>query len=73
MDQVSLRSGVPRLALRVEEAAASLGISDDAYREHVAPFVRIVRRGRLKLVAVEELERFLNENAERLLDDRRAA
>jgi hypothetical protein len=69
----SRHHGVPRLALRVEEAAASLGISDDAYREHVAPFVRIVRRGRLKLVAVRELERFLDDQAERLLDDRQAA
>ena len=28
----------------------------------------MVRRGRLKLVAVSELQRFLDENAERLLE-----
>lgn len=61
---------VPRIALRVEEAAAALGISDDAYRAHVAPHVRIVRRGRLKLVAVSELERFLDEHGERVFGGR---
>ncbi len=43
---------VPRLALTVEEAAAALGVGEDFFREHVASEVRIVRRGRRKLVAV---------------------
>jgi hypothetical protein len=71
--QERLQSPVPRLALRVEEAAASLGISPDAYAEHVAPYVRVVRRGRLKLVAVAELERFLAEHAEAVFESRRGA
>ncbi len=45
---------VPRIALRVEQAAEALGISPDFYREHVAPHVRVIRRGRLKLVPVAE-------------------
>ena len=64
---------VPRLALRVEEAAAAIGVSDDFYRAHVAPHVRVVRRGRLRLVAVRELERFLDENAELVFERERAA
>lgn len=63
------RPEIPRLALRVEEAAVALGVSDDFYREHVAPEVAVVRRGRLKLVAVTELQRWLDDNQERVLDN----
>lgn len=59
---------VPRLALNVEEACASLGVSWDFWQEHIAPDVCVVRRGRRKLVAVRELERWLAENAERVLE-----
>ena len=68
-----VQSAVPRLALRVEEAAAALGVSDDFYREYVAPDLKITRRGRVRLVAVTELQRWLEHNAEGLLDVRRAA
>ena len=61
------REGVPRLALDVTEACEALGVSWDFWREHVAPDVRIVRRGRRKLVPVAALERWLDENAERAL------
>ena len=60
-------AAVPRLALSVEEACAALGVSWDFWSEHVAPELRIVRRGRRKLVAVAELERWLAENGEQLL------
>jgi excisionase family DNA binding protein len=60
---------VPRVALRVEEAAAALGVSDDFFREHVADELRWVRRGRLKVVPVSELERWLEANAHRTLED----
>jgi hypothetical protein len=52
------------LALNVEEACAALGVSWDFWAEHIAPEVRVVRRGRRKLVAVSELERWLDRNAE---------
>jgi hypothetical protein len=55
---------VPRIALRVEEAAAALGVSDDFYRAYIAPHVRTLRRGRVKLVTVDELQRFADENSE---------
>ncbi len=62
-----LTSNVPRLALSVEEACEALGVSWDFWKEHVAPEVRVVRRGRRKLIAVEELRRWLDESAERVL------
>ncbi len=60
---------VPRLALRVEEAAVALGVSDDHFREHIAHELRWVRRGRAKFVAVSELEAWLDRNAERVLGE----
>ena len=62
-------STVPRLALTVAEASASLGVSDDFFREHVAPELRIVRAGRKRLIAVKELERWLSTSASRILDE----
>lgn len=53
-----------RLALRVpEEAAAALGMSDESFNRHVRPHVRLVRLGRLVLVSVAELQRYLDEAA----------
>ncbi len=64
-----VQSAVPRLALRVGEAAAALGVSEDYFAEHVAPELRWVRRGALKLVSVQELERWLAANGARTLED----
>jgi len=52
-----------RLALRPEEAAEALGVSDDFFRANIAPELRAVRRGRIKLYAISEVERWLTENA----------
>jgi hypothetical protein len=68
---VAKKVSAPRLALNVEEACESLSISWDTWREHVEPDVRIVRVGRRKLIAVAELERWLAENAESTLEQRR--
>jgi excisionase family DNA binding protein len=54
-----------RLALSPNEAAAALGVSRDYFDEHVGPELRIVRRGRRRLIAVQELERWLNTEASR--------
>jgi excisionase family DNA binding protein len=59
---------VPRLALSLDEAAASLGVSRDYFDEHVRPELRVARRGRRVLIAVTELERWLEQNAARVLD-----
>jgi hypothetical protein len=57
-----------RLALRPEEAAAALGMGRTAFDEYVAPELRWVRKGRVKLVAVRELEAFLERNAARTIE-----
>ncbi len=63
----SVETASVRLALNVEEACAALGVSSDFWSEYIAPEVRIVRRGRRKLVAVRELERWLERNGETAL------
>jgi hypothetical protein len=57
------KPGIPRLALGPEEAARALGVSRDFLDEHIAGELRWVWRGRRKLVAVAELERWLDEAA----------
>jgi excisionase family DNA binding protein len=56
----------PRLALSPEEAAAVLGVSRDYFDEHVIDELRVVRRGRRILVALVELERWLDRSATRV-------
>jgi excisionase family DNA binding protein len=63
-------ASVPRLALTQTEAARALGVSVDFLQEHVWTELRIVRRGRKGLVAVAELERWLERNAARTLENR---
>jgi hypothetical protein len=58
---------VPRVALTREDAAASLGMSLDSFERHVQPTLRMIRRGRLRLVPVAELERWAREEAEATL------
>jgi hypothetical protein len=53
----------PRLALRPAEAAQALGCSRDFFDEHIGPNLRWIRRGRLKFVAISELEDWLRKNA----------
>jgi hypothetical protein len=55
-----------RLAFSAVEAARALGISRDAFDEHVAPEVRKVRVGRRVLYPVRELERWLEQSATRV-------
>ena len=66
---VQVDAGVPRLALTRAEAAAALGISLDSFERYVQPEIRMVRRGSMRLVPVRELERWLEENAERILGE----
>ena len=67
MSPRSPHAAVPRLALSVAAAAEAVGVSEDFFRDYIAPEVRWVRRGRLKMVAVTELQRWLDENSERTL------
>jgi excisionase family DNA binding protein len=55
---------VPRIALTPSEAAASIGVGPDFFDQQVAPELRIVRRGRKRLIPIQELERWVSRNAE---------
>jgi excisionase family DNA binding protein len=61
------RAEEQRLALSPSEAAAMLGVSRDFFDEHIAPELRIVRRGRRKLIAVRELEGWLERESSLVL------
>lgn len=58
---------IPRVALTREEAAAAVSMSLDSFERYVQPHIQMVRRGRLRLVPVSELSRWVEENAERTL------
>lgn len=58
----------PALALSVEQACASLGVSWDTWREHIEPEVKIVRLGRRKLVPVSALQAWLDRHAESITE-----
>jgi excisionase family DNA binding protein len=58
---------VPRFALTREEAAAALGIKLDSFERYVQPHIRMVRRGRLRLVPPSELVAWIEDNAERTI------
>lgn len=62
---------VPRLALTKAEAAEALGVSVDFFEDHVMCELRIVRRGRRRLIPVAELTRWLEASADRALPDDR--
>lgn len=57
----------PRLALSPEKAAAALSVSRDFFDKHILPELRIVRRGRRRLIPISELERWLAGAAEQAL------
>jgi excisionase family DNA binding protein len=63
-----VRASAPRrLALSKVEAAEALGVSVDYLEGHVMHELRVVRRGRRRLIPIGELERWLDENATRAL------
>ena len=57
---------VPRLALTPEEAAEALGMGVQTFRDHVDAELRWTRLGRKRIVSVREIERYLEQTAERL-------
>ena len=60
---------VPRIALTRAEAATALGMSVDSFERYVQPHIRLIRRGRMRLVSVRELERWLETNADRVFEE----
>jgi len=61
---------IPRIALTPAEAAAAIGVGPDFFDANVAPELRLIRRGRKRLVPVSELERWTAENASRALGEK---
>jgi hypothetical protein len=55
-----------RLCLTRTEAAQSLGISLRSFERYVQPHLALIRRGRMRLVPVKELERWVAKNQDRL-------
>jgi len=62
---------VPRLALTPAEGAAALGMGLTSFKKYVQPYVRVIRRGKLRVIPLSELERWAEENAEAVLGDSR--
>ena len=60
---------VPRLALSKTEAADALGVSIDFLEQHILHELRIVRRGRRRLIPLTELQSWIDNNAHRTLGD----
>ncbi len=56
-----------RLALSKTEAAETLGVSVDFFDKHVAPDLKIARKGRRCLVPIRELDRWLQDNAKQAI------
>jgi excisionase family DNA binding protein len=63
---------LPRLAVSPDEAAEILGVSRDYFDEHVIGELHVIRRGRRILVALTELERWLDRAATRATVGRRS-
>src|SRR5690242_2163162 len=57
-----------KLALSKVDAANALGVSVDFFEDHVMSDLRIVRRGRRRLIPIGELHRWLETNAHRTLE-----
>ncbi len=62
---VRVDAPVPRVALTPPEAAASLGVGATFFDNEIAPELRVIRRGRKRLIPVTELQRWTEDNADR--------
>jgi len=60
---MSVTVSIPAVAVKREEAAEAVGMSLDSFERYVQPELRLIRRGRLVLVPIEELQRWAAENA----------
>jgi len=63
-----LAAPLPRVALTPPEAAAAMGVGPDFFDAEICPELKVIRRGRKRLIPLTELERWTNENATRTLE-----
>jgi hypothetical protein len=70
-DATGALAPIPRLGLSLDEAGAALGMSRDSFDRYIAPHIRIVRLGRMRIVPVSELARYVDEHAEHVLGESR--
>lgn len=73
MSAAKIRPAIPALALPKLEAAAAVGMGVTAFDEYVAPYVRVVRCGSLRLYPVPDLARWVDDSAEHILADQQRA
>ena len=66
---MSFHLAIQPIALTKPQAAAALGVSVDSFERHIQPDLRVIRRGRLRLFPVAELERWAADNAERVFEE----
>ena len=57
------------LALRREDAARALGVSDETFDKHVRPTLPVVRLGSVRIYPVALLESWLLERSEAPIDE----
>lgn len=58
-----IKSPIVPVAYPIPEAAAAVGMSVTSFERNVKPEIRLIRRGKLVLVPVCELQRWCEENA----------
>ena len=63
------RPPAPRIALRREEAAQSLGMSDESFDRYVRPYVPVFRSGTLLVWPVSGLAEFIEREASAPMED----
>jgi hypothetical protein len=56
---------IPPVAVPKKQAAAMLGVSVDSFERHIQSDLKVIRKGRLRLYPVAELERWARDSAER--------
>lgn len=54
---------VPRTALTIEEAAASVGVSTSTFKRHCLPAVKSLKIGGCRVISVAELRRYADREA----------
>lgn len=66
-DAPALTVVIEPVAVARPDAARMLGMSMDSFERYAQPYLRCIRRGRLRLYPVAELRRWASENAEEVL------